>query len=156
MVKAVKLSHNSKEKILHEISVAGYKETGGVLCGTYIGDLIQVESVSGPGRNAYQTPVDFVPDKEHIDYFLETEYRKSAGLTIYVGEWHSHPQSKPYPSEQDFQSFYERSIEWQYGELAFLIFGFLGFGEDSFLNQGIALSFNNRSERFEYLELQLT
>jgi integrative and conjugative element protein (TIGR02256 family) len=114
---------------------------------------INIVSASGPGVKARQTLIEFVYDKEHVDPFLEKQYNLSKGLNIYVGEWHSHPQSIPYPSKQDFKSFYERVLEWRNSQLIFLITGFINLTSENFYDQTVAISFKKDINDFTFVEL---
>ena len=143
MVSSIIVTKSAKDKIILEIRKNLHVETGGVLVGFYNNDNIIIDSVSGPGPNANHSLTEFVIDEAYMYDFLDIEYVNSNGKNIYVGEWHTHPQVEPFPSEQDFQSFYERSIEWKHGELVFIIIGFIGLTDDNIEGQIIGINFKN-------------
>ena len=125
MISKITINKTVKNILIREIEKSKGLETGGVLCGNYNSDTIMVESASGPGQNAVRSFSEFIMDKIYMDSFLDEQYSKSIGKNIYVGEWHSHPEVFPFPSEQDIISIIERTYEWEYGEIIFLIFGFI-------------------------------
>lgn len=70
-------------------------ETGGVLSGYFAtGDRdIVVTNVVGPGINAVHTNSSFSPDSEHHAREIARYYEKSNHRDVYLGDWHTHPNS---------------------------------------------------------------
>lgn len=154
MIKGIIIEPSAKNSLSTETSMFKKAETGGVLCGYYRDDYIVIESASGPGPNAVHSVDEFIVDKEFMDVFLDKEYLSSAGKNIYVGEWHTHPQIYPKPSEQDIKSIVERSFEWQHGEIVFLIIGFLRFTATKLEEQTIGLYFDKEKDKMWQLPVE--
>lgn len=66
-------------------------ETGGVLLGYATTDTAVVQKIVGPGPHATHSPTAFSPDHAYHEHRIGEEYRKSNGVTTYLGDWHSHP-----------------------------------------------------------------
>jgi hypothetical protein len=86
-------------------------------------------------------------DKDEMDVFINEVYRRTNGHNIFIGEWHSHPQIKPTPSPQDYQSMSERATEFP-NELVFLIIGFVQFTPENLKNQSIGIFYSTEEETF--------
>ncbi|WP_207511076.1 Mov34/MPN/PAD-1 family protein [Longitalea luteola] len=153
MIQGIYIQPSAKQNLINEISLFKTVETGGVLCGHYQDKHLIIEAASGPGPRAMHTEVEFVMDKDFMHTYIDNEYNKSIGLNIFVGEWHTHPQKYPLPSEQDLMSIGEQTMEWQYGELVFLIVGFLDFSSNNLEEQMIAISFDKKKRLFYYLPI---
>jgi integrative and conjugative element protein (TIGR02256 family) len=153
MITNVIIRPQAKEGLIREIVKISNLETGGVLAGFYSNDTLIVDSVSGPGPNAHHEVDEFIIDKEHMDLYLDQQYRDSVGRNIYIGEWHTHPQEIPIPSEQDLVSIAERTFEWSHGSIVFVIIGFVGFVPHSLGQQIIAISFDKEKQAFYKLPI---
>lgn len=149
------IAQQAVESIVSEIVLFPDIETGGVLAGRYSSKNIIIENASGGGPNADRSLLEFVNDKLFMDKFLEDEYLKSEGSNIYLGEWHSHPQVYPKPSYQDYQSFYERTVEWNYGQVVFFIVGFIGLNYNNFIKQTVAICFLKKENKFIKIPIQI-
>lgn len=88
-------------------------ETGGILVGRRIGEIIEIISASEAGPNALSQPARFERDGPYCQVFLEEAARKTPGVD-YVGEWHSHPGSSASPSGRDTASFWEIADDADY------------------------------------------
>lgn len=148
MIKKVVLSLKAQQNITEEIGKKPRVETGGVLCGFYKDDEIIITEASGPGLDAVHEIDEFIMDKTFMYAFLDQVYADSLGQSIYIGEWHTHPQVYPEPSPQDFVSIAERSLEWQHGEIVFLIIGFIQFTDEVFPEQLLAIQYNSEGNNF--------
>ncbi len=123
------------------------KETGGILLGKLIEDTIIVFKVSGPGPNAIHEPLFFRADKNYIDMIIDLEYANSDGEVVYLGEWHTHPQVIPFPSELDLSSLNE--ITYSAGSpKILLILGAIGFNLENIRSQSLVLLKYPRKESF--------
>jgi len=78
-------------------------ECGGVFVGKINGDIAAIEEMMVP-KKFRSTPVFFSRIAGVINKWLLQIFKKSKGETIYLGEWHSHPNGSPYPSSTDFNS----------------------------------------------------
>ncbi|MGA4641082.1 Mov34/MPN/PAD-1 family protein [Stutzerimonas stutzeri] len=78
------------------------QETGGILVG-YIadGELPVVVTVVGPGPDAVHQRDRFQPDHAWQCERLDELYDRSAGVLVYLGDWHTHPDGSPQMSWLD-------------------------------------------------------
>ena len=69
-------------------------ETGGIMAGYFAdsGDAV-VLHVIGPGPNAAHSRRRFVPDHEWQCARLDELFKQSNGKLVYLGDWHTHPDS---------------------------------------------------------------
>jgi integrative and conjugative element protein (TIGR02256 family) len=75
------------------------------------------------------------------------EYANSDGRNYYLGEWHTHPQIHPEPSDVDYQSLHE--IAKSSSEYALLlILGAVEFRRAKFSKQHIAVLKYKDDRRF--------
>lgn len=94
--------HQSVLDGLNEFRQTGNKfESGGIILGSIFNDRIEILKFSIP------TPFDkcnrfgFVRDKKSAKLFIDYEFINSRGKIVYLGEWHTHPEDYPTPSNQD-------------------------------------------------------
>jgi integrative and conjugative element protein (TIGR02256 family) len=73
-------------------------EAGGQLFGRFDGRAINVTNATGPRRRDVRTPWSYEPCREEEQAEIDEMY--SAGA-IFLGDWHTHMQQRPRPSEQD-------------------------------------------------------
>jgi len=66
-------------------------EVGGVLAGYLNGDAAVITDLVGPGDRAEHQRFHFAPDYDFHVREIARLYAASAGVTIYLGDWHSHP-----------------------------------------------------------------
>lgn len=76
-------------------------ETGGVLVGYRAGKSQVITAVTGPGRAAIHRANSFHPDHDWQCSQLDLIYRRSAGMLVYLGEWHTHPNESAHMSTTD-------------------------------------------------------
>jgi len=103
----VKFSPEAMDVFCTEIAEWGTIETGGVLVGYIENDVIYIEKASYPGPNAIHDIVNFQADANFVDMFIDMECANSDGRYRYIGEWHTHPQIEPTPSDIDLLSLKE-------------------------------------------------
>ncbi len=114
------------KEIIFQCAEQEEKETGGVLLGRVVKNTFIVTKVSGPGLNAIHEPLYFRADNNFIDMFIDLEFANSEGKIIYLGEWHTHPQVNPYPSQLDLFSLDEITYSANSPKIL-LIIGAIGF-----------------------------
>lgn len=86
------------------ITVKHYpNECGGVFVGKIISNVAIIEKMMVPKRFK-STPIVFIRIADFINSWLVRIFKESHGETIYLGEWHSHPNAAPYPSITDLKS----------------------------------------------------
>lgn len=154
MIRKIVLTLRAQKNLITETAKFKKLETGGVLCGYYDKESLVIDTASGPGPNANHQIDEFEIDKEHMDEFLDGQYRESEGKNIYVGEWHTHPQRFPQPSPLDLRSIAERTIEWEHGRIIFVIIGFIEFEAAKLSSQIIAISFDLTGKSFWQIPLE--
>jgi integrative and conjugative element protein (TIGR02256 family) len=103
------------------------KEAGGVLLGRYIRgcrDMV-IDSLSVPGPKDWRTRTSFYRLREHHQKAIDEAWQSSRGTVNYLGEWHTHPESFPTPSNVDIWDWRRRLQEdtFDSGSLLFLIVG---------------------------------
>lgn len=93
--------------IAAEIKKYGDVETGGILLGTYVDNEIHIIKATDGGSKAIREPYYFKADADYVEMLIDMEYANSGGVIVYIGEWHTHPQIYPTPSELDLISLQE-------------------------------------------------
>ena len=100
------------------------REAGGILLGSYRGLHIQVTSCSRPMARDRRTATLFDRrDPGHQGFALKN-WRDSAQTKTFVGEWHTHPEPRPYPSRLDLQTWRHVAGNNTAGNTVFLIKGY--------------------------------
>ncbi|EGR4214303.1 Mov34/MPN/PAD-1 family protein [Vibrio metoecus] len=83
------------------------KEAGGVLIGERRGNHIVLCAISEPGLGDFRSRFRFERKGKHHQKFVDERFLSSGGTQQYVGEWHTHPEDVPNPSDQDKRSWYK-------------------------------------------------
>lgn len=136
-----------------EIETYGVVETGGVMMGFVDGKTINVEKVSNGGSKAIHEYLYFKADNNYIEMFIDMEIANSGGKLRYLGEWHTHPQINPEPSDIDLNSIQEIA-ESSNDFCLLLIIGSMDYKNDSFSNQSISIINYKRQSKFYVLPLK--
>jgi len=76
-------------------------ETGGVLLGWRNGLDTVVSHVVGPGPGAQHDRTTFHPDSAWQTARIAELYEHSGRRLEYLGDWHTHPGGRPWPSRRD-------------------------------------------------------
>lgn len=85
---------------LHDLVVEANRayplETGGVLVG-YFGEngVPVIYEAIGPGPTAFHKHNRFTPDHAWQCIQLDEAFAKTLGTLVYMGDWHTHPDSSP-------------------------------------------------------------
>lgn len=114
------------------------REAGGQLFATFPGSFIEVSDVTGPRPTDRRSRYNYGPDQDAEQ--REIRERFDRGLH-FVGDWHSHPQRFPRPSNIDLCSI-QTSVEQSVHDLAgflLVIVGRAGFPK------GLHVSFHSRT-----------
>ena len=113
----------SAQKILSSYKQRhGKYEAGGMLFGSFDGGMVTVEGVSIPGRRDKRSPTAFAWHKDTANRLIKRFHKQ--GLH-YLGDWHTHPCSKPSPSQEDRDSIRSTFNESSH-QLNFFILFILG------------------------------
>ncbi|MFE5710128.1 Mov34/MPN/PAD-1 family protein [Streptomyces sp. NPDC056501] len=103
-VTAVHLTPQAARVISDELRTAdSTRETGGVLLGHHTDDTVIVRHAGTPGPGAIQTPTYFLRDLEHAQITADRAYTQDR--SVWIGDWHTHPSSRPIPSAQDAATY---------------------------------------------------
>lgn len=89
------------QEMVAEASDRGLRETGGVLLGWRNGADVVVSHVVGPGPNAQHRRTAFHPDSAWQAARIGELYEESGRRLEYLGDWHTHPGGRPWPSRRD-------------------------------------------------------
>lgn len=77
------------------------KEAGGILLGQVTDKAYYLTRVSVPNIFDKRSRFTFERNLEIAQIIADYEFANSNGRTIYIGEWHTHPESYPTPSGRD-------------------------------------------------------
>lgn len=84
----------------------GIPESGGFLAGYYKGKDLHITHVTTPLSGDYCSRFRFERrDPGHVEQMKEW-YKQSGGRLNCLGEWHTHPEMKPAPSQIDVNSWH--------------------------------------------------
>lgn len=76
-------------------------ESGGIILGKVYNDRIEVLKLSVPTTLDKASRFNFERSKVGGQIVLDYEFFNSNGQLVYLGEWHTHPESSPTPSITD-------------------------------------------------------
>lgn len=80
---------------------ADQHESGGILLGRIFSNRIVVEHVSEPSQADRSGRYFFERNVRIAQQIVDIKWKESGGEIIYLGEWHTHPESFPTPSITD-------------------------------------------------------
>lgn len=86
----------------------GDNEAGGILLGRIIGDRVSICRLSIPTELDKRTRTTFERHRISGQIIINYEFENSHGQIIYLGEWHTHPESSPSPSPRDLSMIQEQ------------------------------------------------
>ena len=103
------------------------KEAGGVLLGRMVEGTedILIDEVTKPGMHDSRSRFRFMRSRRTAQGLVDKAWQESGRSRIYLGEWHTHPEDDPRPSnvdEHDRQNVL-RSATYEQGFLFFVIAG---------------------------------
>lgn len=81
----------------------GLNESGGILLGKHNKKkhLYQITFFSKPNKKDNCGKYYFIRNKEAAQQVIDNKWKESLGIVNYLGEWHTHPCTNPYPSNTD-------------------------------------------------------
>lgn len=107
----IHFSDNVVDQFLKHRQVLGHqKEAGGQLFATITPKLVTVSAATGPHKCDTRSRFALFFGKRRIQ--KEINYNFTKGLH-YIGDWHTHPEHLPIPSQIDFSSMkecFEKSV----------------------------------------------
>jgi integrative and conjugative element protein (TIGR02256 family) len=85
-------------------------EAGGVLIGRYIRDSpdIVIDEVTVPMAGDRKRRLSFWRSRQPHQQALDQSWLDSGGTSTYLGEWHTHPEDIPIPSDTDIKNWQAR------------------------------------------------
>lgn len=78
-------------------------ESGGILLGRLYESEVVLEQISLPGPSDKRGRFFFERDVKRAQCIVNDAWQKSNGKLVYIGEWHTHPETIPTPSSTDKQ-----------------------------------------------------
>lgn len=121
------LSSAALLRMSRHIQHSSEPEAGGILLGRRLLDSMDVlvDSVTTPFPSDIQERRAFVRNAKGHQDAVDSAWEESQGTTVYLGEWHTHPQARPEPSRTDLCDWRRKSGEDSYRlGLFFVIVGF--------------------------------
>jgi len=102
LTKTLWISSNILAEMKALVIESGKLETGGLLMG-YVGANGEpvVTEIVGPGKEAEHHTYKFCPDQAFHESEINRIYHASKHMTIYLGDWHSHPAGGTRLSSKD-------------------------------------------------------
>jgi len=76
-------------------------ESGGLILGYLFSDRLEVIEIVPPSAFDLAAPRSFVRSRHRAQQAIDEAWGRSQGRLNYVGEWHSHSEHAPSPSQQD-------------------------------------------------------
>lgn len=113
-------------------------EAGGQLFARFEDQVVTIIKATGPRRTDIRTRTTYIPNRVAEQREIIRHFRR--GLH-YVGDWHTHPQDFPKPSDSDLESIKECFLKSVHHLNAFVLV-IVGIAA---LPQGIHVSLNNRT-----------
>jgi integrative and conjugative element protein (TIGR02256 family) len=103
-------------------------ESGGILLGQIIDNNIYILKASTPNKFDKASRFSFECNKDAAQVIIDYEFINSGNKTIYVGEWHTHPENYPNPSGIDIRMIKDQYFKNRLNEpfLVLLIQGLQG------------------------------
>jgi integrative and conjugative element protein (TIGR02256 family) len=101
-IESLVLTEDVMSALRTHIQTKGRKEAGGILLGTvYPGERVIIQRATTPGPLDKAGFYFFDRSRKRAQRVVNKLWKKSAGLCIYLGEWHTHPELNPSPSSRD-------------------------------------------------------
>ncbi|KYG81236.1 hypothetical protein AWW67_07720 [Roseivirga seohaensis] len=83
-------------------------EAGGVLLGQVKNNRVYIMKVSTPSIRDRSSRTSFIRNKKVAQSIIDYEFTNSKKKTIYLGEWHTHPEKHPKPSGVDLKMIFDQ------------------------------------------------
>ncbi len=100
-------------------------ESAGVLIGERRGQHLVVCDISEPGAGDIRQRCRVDRRGVHHQSRVNEAFERSAGTHLYLGEWHTHPEDRPFPSATDRHSWRRNIVSDE--SMLLLIVGRKGF-----------------------------
>jgi integrative and conjugative element protein (TIGR02256 family) len=123
-------------------------ESGGILLGQVKGNNVYILKASIPNKFDKSSRYSFECNKDAAQIIIDYEFKNGDNKTIYLGEWHTHPEDIPNPSSIDKAMIKDQYFKNKINE-PFLILLIQGLKE-----LYVALYDGNCIEKIEYTVLK--
>ena len=122
----IKINDNILAIMSKYIQCKSKDESGGILIGSILidGKTIEINDCTEPIKGDKSRRYGFYRCNKHNE-LLERKWSESNYIKMYLGEWHTHPQTIPTPSYVDKKSW-ERLIKNSITESPIIIFIIIG------------------------------
>lgn len=101
----------ARELARHAQVESGATEAGGTLSGLRRGPHFEITDVTGPQPDDMRARYGFIRRaRSHLRIILKL-WRKSGHTVAYLGEWHTHPEAIPHPSNTDLAGWRSLAAE---------------------------------------------
>jgi integrative and conjugative element protein (TIGR02256 family) len=80
-------------------------ESGGILMGKKIGEKFLIDFASTPGAGDKRKINRFIRNKKRAQEIINREREKTNNRRIYLGEWHTHFEENPTPTNLDLREW---------------------------------------------------
>ncbi|MCH8247966.1 MAG: Mov34/MPN/PAD-1 family protein [Proteobacteria bacterium] len=107
-----------KHIVSNRQSRSGQAEAGGQLFATFEDSTVLVTRATGPRKADHRSRFCFIPHR--VSERREIKQLFKAGLH-FVGDWHTHPQSVPRPSEIDLSNISDMFAKSRHGLAGFVL-----------------------------------
>lgn len=103
-------------------------ESGGMLLGRLVekSEDVVVDYVSRPSPNDNRSRFSFFRSREDAQKIVNNAWAGSDGTSIYLGEWHTHPEHNPRPSISIDIPSWRTTTRTAHFEQDFLLFAIVG------------------------------
>jgi len=98
------LEPTARETISVEAAKRRLLETGGPLFGYEVDRGLVVVRALGPGPRTRHHRRRLVPHPGDTQVIIDAVFEESKGQLRYLGDWHTHPQGRAFPSGTDVES----------------------------------------------------
>lgn len=94
-------------------------------CGIIIGEIrsnsLRVIDISPPAEDDERSIYSFYRKSKKHQIYLNKVHGMSNGVLQYIGEWHTHPEAQPRPSNCDYEGWSQLMLNETFNELPKLL-----------------------------------
>lgn len=90
--------------------IKDYNEAGGILLGKIYKHSIYINKVSIPNKYDRSFRFSYIRNRRIAQVIIDYEFLNSDRRIIYLGEWHTHKEDYPKPSNQDIKMIKEQFL----------------------------------------------
>ena len=129
-------------------------ETGGAMLGykNFSDNVYYITTIIDAGPKAIRKRYNFKCDLDYSNMMIDKLISNSCRKLEYIGEWHSHPEIEPFPSDVDLDSLCNMTLSYK-KEVVMVIFGFMDFLIENINNQSVGLIYDQGDKTFYKLPL---